>query len=93
MPQAAERVGLLVLIVCLVVKVGFRRKGVARALIEGAVTFAAARGARMIEAYPIETHGARVSASLAFTGTADMFSGAGFTLCAQTRAKAQARCG
>jgi GNAT superfamily N-acetyltransferase len=74
-------------IVCLVVKAGFRRKGVARSLIEGAVTFAASHGARMIEAYPIETNGDRDSASLAFTGTTALFGAAGFTKCEETQAK------
>jgi GNAT superfamily N-acetyltransferase len=74
-------------IVCLVVKARFRRKGVAGALIEGAVTYAASQGAHMIEAYPIETHGDRVSASLAFTGTTNLFGAAGFALCAETQAK------
>jgi GNAT superfamily N-acetyltransferase len=74
-------------IVCLVVKAGFRGKGVARTLIEGAVSYAASQGARMIEAYPIETHGDRVSASLAFMGTTKLFSAAGFALCAETQAK------
>jgi GNAT superfamily N-acetyltransferase len=74
-------------IVCLVVKAGFRRQGVARSLIEGAVKFAASHGANVIEAYPIETNGERVSASLAFTGTSELFSSAGFTLCEQTQAK------
>jgi GNAT superfamily N-acetyltransferase len=74
-------------IVCLVVKAEFRRKGVARTLIEGAVDYAASQGARMIEAYPIETHGDRVSASLAFMGTTELFSAAGFALCAETQAR------
>lgn len=74
-------------VVCLVVKAGYRRKGVARALIEGAVNFAATHGAHMIEAYPIEAHGERVSASLAFTGTTDLFSSAGFTFCDETQAR------
>jgi GNAT superfamily N-acetyltransferase len=74
-------------IVCLVVRSGFRRKGVARALIHGAVDFAAANGAPAVEAYPIETQGQRVSTSLAFTGTTDMFLAAGFVPCAATEAK------
>ncbi len=74
-------------IVCLVVKAGFRRQGVARALIDGAVAYGASRGARVMEAYPIETDGDQVSASLAFVGTTALFSAAGFALCAPTLAK------
>jgi GNAT superfamily N-acetyltransferase len=74
-------------IVCLVVRSGFRRMGVARALIQGAVDYAISQGAPCIEAYPIESHGDRVSAALAFTGTTDMFVAAGFKQSAVTDAK------
>lgn len=74
-------------IVCLVVRAAFRRRGVSRALVQGAVDYAASRGARWMEAYPIETNGERVSASLAFTGTTGLFRAAGFEFCAQTQAR------
>jgi GNAT superfamily N-acetyltransferase len=74
-------------IVCLVVRAGFRRRGVAGSLILGAVDFAARHGALVIEAYPIETDGQKVSATLAFTGTTSMFNKAGFKFCSYTQAK------
>jgi GNAT superfamily N-acetyltransferase len=74
-------------IVCLVVRSGFRRMGVGRALIQGAVDYAASQGALCIEAYPIDSHGDRVSSTLAFTGTTAMFAAAGFTQSAVTDAK------
>jgi GNAT superfamily N-acetyltransferase len=74
-------------IVCLVVRSGFRRIGVARALIQGAVDHAVSQGAPCIEAYPIEPNGDRVSSTLAFTGTTSMFAAAGFTQCAVTNAR------
>jgi GNAT superfamily N-acetyltransferase len=74
-------------IVCLVVRAGFRRRGVARELVGGAVDYAFAQGARMIEAYPIETAGRRVSATLAYTGTTRLFAAAGFVPCAPTQAR------
>jgi GNAT superfamily N-acetyltransferase len=74
-------------IVCLVVRTGFRQQGVGNALIQGAVDFAFAQGAPAVEAYPIDAQGARVSASLAFTGTTKMFLAAGFLYCAETEAK------
>lgn len=74
-------------IVCLVVRAGYRRQGVSRALVEGAVAYAASQGADVIEAYPIETNGERVSAALAFTGTTGLFTRAGFAHCAETQAK------
>jgi GNAT superfamily N-acetyltransferase len=74
-------------IVCLVVRAGCRRQGVAGALIQGAIEHARAHAAPAIEAYPIATQGQRVSASLAFTGTTGMFLAAGFTHCADTQAR------
>lgn len=71
-------------VVCLVVRAGYRGIGVARALISGAADYAAEHGAPALEAYPIETHGARVSAALAFTGTTRLFAAEGFQLCAAT---------
>jgi hypothetical protein len=46
-----------------------------------------AHGAPAIEAYPIDAQGTRVSATLAFTGTTEMFLAAGFAHCAVTEAK------
>jgi GNAT superfamily N-acetyltransferase len=40
-------------VTCLFARVGFRRRGVSRALARAAVEFARKRGARAIEAYPI----------------------------------------
>lgn len=42
-------------ITCLFTRVGYRRRGVARALARAAVGFARERGARAVEAYPITT--------------------------------------
>ena len=74
-------------IVCLVVRAGFRRKGVAGELVRGAVRYAVGQGATCIEAYPIDNAGQRVSATLAFTGTTKLFADAGFVECAPTQAR------
>ncbi|MEO8469911.1 MAG: GNAT family N-acetyltransferase [Chloroflexota bacterium] len=63
---------------CFVVRVGHRRRGVARALLAGAVTYARSLGAPAIEAYPIDPAGARVSTSFGFVGFTSMFEAAGF---------------
>lgn len=63
---------------CFVVRPGFRRRGVARALLDGAVRYARSMGAPAIEAYPIDPDGARVSTSFGFTGFTSMFEAAGF---------------
>lgn len=63
---------------CFVVRVGYRRRGVARALLDGAVAYARSMGAPAIEAYPIDPGGTRVSTSFAFVGFASSFEAAGF---------------
>jgi GNAT superfamily N-acetyltransferase len=62
-----------------VVPVGQRRKGVASALLAGAVDLARAGGAAALEGYPVETGGARRSSADLYHGTASMFEHAGFT--------------
>jgi GNAT superfamily N-acetyltransferase len=78
-------------VVCLVVRSGFRGQGVARALVAAAVDHATRAGAPALEGYPIESDGRRVSSTLAFTGTTDIFGAAGFTCCASTSAKSAGR--
>ena len=63
---------------CFVVRPGYRRRGVARALLRGAVAYARWQGAPCVEAYPIDPAGARVSATLGFTAFTSMFEAAGF---------------
>ncbi len=72
---------------CFVVKAGFRRRGVARALLDGAVAYARSQGAPGIEAYPIDPGPARVSTSFGFTGFVPMFERAGFRVVAPTTAR------
>ncbi|HEX5588980.1 MAG TPA: GNAT family N-acetyltransferase [Candidatus Limnocylindrales bacterium] len=63
---------------CFVVRAGFRRRGVARALLDGAVAYARSMGAPAVEAYPIDPGTARVSTSFAFVGFTSTFEAAGF---------------
>lgn len=63
---------------CFVVRPGYRRRGVARALLQGAIDYARAGGAPGIESYPIDPAGARVSTSIGFVGFTSMFETAGF---------------
>ncbi|WP_263336967.1 GNAT family N-acetyltransferase [Acidicapsa dinghuensis] len=60
---------------CFYVRKGWRRKGVTRALIDGAVEKAKAAGAPAIEAYPLD---GTVSPSSTSTGYASTFLRAGF---------------
>ena len=63
---------------CFVVRTGYRRRGVGRALLDGAVAYARSKGAPAVEAYPIDPEGARVSTSFAFVGFTSTFEAAGF---------------
>ncbi|MGE5687419.1 MAG: GNAT family N-acetyltransferase [Gemmatimonadota bacterium] len=64
-------------VVCLFVAKKCRRRGVSVALLEAAAAFAASRGARILEGYPVEPRGAMPDA-FAWTGTAAAFRAAGF---------------
>lgn len=70
-------------IVCFAVSESARGRGVARALLDGAIEHARARGAVALEAYPIRLDGDEpVQAEAAFTGTLPMFERAGFVVVA-----------
>jgi GNAT superfamily N-acetyltransferase len=70
-------------IVCFVVSRRARGNGVAAALLNAAIAYAAERGASMLEAYPIDPGEGRVSAASAFHGTLSMFERAGFRVVAR----------
>ncbi len=74
-------------IVCVVVRSGFRRKGVTHPLIEGAVAYAASHGAPAVEAHPVDPSG-RMDITMAFVGTRHMFEKAGFDVVGTTDAVA-----
>lgn len=74
-------------IVCLVVRGGYRKRGVTTPLIEGAVAYAAARGAPAVEAYPVDPVG-RMDVTMAFVGTRGMFERTGFQVVGTTGAVA-----
>ena len=73
-------------IVCFVVARRARKQGIAIALLEAAVGYARHHGATLLEAYPVDTSGRRVSAATAYKGTLAMFERAGFTVVARRRA-------
>jgi len=72
-------------VICFVVKAGHRGEGIASRLLEEAIEFARRKGAPAIEGYPVESEGRRVSASLAFPGSTNLFERAGFTRIAPTQ--------
>ena len=75
-------------IVCVVVRSGFRRRGVTEHLIEGAVAYAAANGAPAVEAHPVDPGDQRMDLTMAFVGTRHMFEKAGFAVVGTTDAVA-----
>jgi GNAT superfamily N-acetyltransferase len=71
-------------ITCLVVRREFRGREITHALIEAAVAHAGANGARVIEAYPVDTdEHAKVSSNELFVGSVRMFGKAGFEVIAR----------
>ncbi|MBG6239340.1 GNAT superfamily N-acetyltransferase [Mycetocola sp. CAN_C7] len=69
---------------CIRVRPGFRRQGITHALIDGAVDYARASGAPVVESYPVDNAGEKVDQTMAFVGTRSMFARAGFTKVADT---------
>ncbi len=75
-------------VLCVVVRGGHRRQGVAGQVIEGAVAYAASCGAPAVEAHPVDPGGRRMDTTMAFVGTREMFARAGFEVVGQTDAMA-----
>jgi GNAT superfamily N-acetyltransferase len=78
-------------ILCFNVRVGFRRKGVAAALLEGVVEYARRSGAPGVEAYPIDPEGGRVDTGFGYVGVTPMFEKAGFLRILETSAHSDRR--
>ncbi len=70
---------------CFVVRTGYRRQGVATALLDAAVAHARASGAHTLEGYPLEPSAGRRSAADLYRGTVSLFLGAGFDVVARPR--------
>jgi GNAT superfamily N-acetyltransferase len=66
-------------VTCFVVRVGHRRRGLSGALLEGAVALAARRGARAVEAYPVDVAAKKPSSAELYHGPLSLFLRAGFT--------------
>jgi GNAT superfamily N-acetyltransferase len=64
-------------IICMVVRAGYRRRGVNRQMVLGALDYAKSLGAPAVEAYPVDPEG-RMDLTMAFVGTRKMFEDAGF---------------
>jgi GNAT superfamily N-acetyltransferase len=69
---------------CFKVRAGHRGKGVALALLEGAVRHARSHGAPVLEGYPVDNKGRKVDTTMAYVGTRSLFERAGFAKAADT---------
>ncbi|MFQ5920475.1 MAG: GNAT family N-acetyltransferase [Nitrososphaerales archaeon] len=65
---------------CFFVDKRYRKKGVARLLLDAALMFMKARGVKMLEAYPIDTGKGKYSSSFLWPGTVQLFEAAGFRI-------------
>jgi GNAT superfamily N-acetyltransferase len=66
-------------ITCFFVDKRYRRKGMAGVALDGALQLIAQAGGGVVEAYPQDTEGQKVSASFLYNGTRSLFEQAGFS--------------
>jgi GNAT superfamily N-acetyltransferase len=80
-------------VTCFVVRVGYRRRGVAGALVRAATDFAIGNGARRIDAFPVDPAAREsTSSSELYHGTVSLFESAGYDVVARpTRTRAVMR--
>lgn len=64
---------------CFFVERRYRRKGASAAALDGALTLIAEAGGGVVEAYPFDTTGKKVSASFLYNATRSMLERAGFS--------------
>ncbi len=77
--------------VCFVVRSGYRKHGLMHHLLAGAVQHAAARGADVIEGYPVDAEDGRVDTISGYVGTLALFERAGFQRAAATTGRSGGR--
>ena len=76
-------------ITCFFVHRNYRRKGVAAAALRGALDLIAKAGDGVVEGYPQDTLGKKISASFLYNGTRSLFEQAGFSY---ERSKGKSHC-
>ena len=76
-------------IYCFTVRIGYRRQGITRELLDGLISYARDEGAPALEAYPVDTAGRRIHGTAAYVGTAGMFERAGFRRILETDARSE----
>ena len=78
-------------IVCFLIRPGFRRRGVASALLDGVIGYAREHGAPGLEAYPIDPEGRRLDVTFSYVGFTQMFERRGFRRVVETAARSANR--
>ena len=78
-------------ILCFNIRVGYRRRGVASALLAGVVDYARDSGAPGLEAYPIDPDGGRVDVGFGYVGLTPWFEKLGFRRVVETSAHSDRR--
>lgn len=74
-------------VICMVIRPPFRRQGLARHLLHGAIDYARAQGAPVLEAYPVDPEGERINSAFAYVGTTELFESVGFERVVATDSK------
>lgn len=64
-------------VTCFFVAKNYRKQGITVSLLKAAVEYVRSEGGRIVEGYPVETHG-QTSDVFVYTGTASSFQNAGF---------------
>ncbi len=72
-------------VTCFVVRPGYRRHGVAAALLAGAIDHARSAGAGWLEAYPVDPKGPAPTLDRLYRGSLSLFREAGFEVVARPR--------
>lgn len=78
-------------ILCFNIRAGFRRKGVATALLDGLIDYARRSGAPGLEAYPIDPGAERVGPGFGYVGLTGWFERAGFQRIVETDGQSAGR--
>lgn len=78
-------------ILCFNIRAGYRRRGVASALLDGVIDYARRWGAPGLEAYPVDPDGGRVNTSFGYVGLTPMFERRGFRRVTETAARSDRR--
>jgi len=68
---------------CFFVKREYRRRGLSRVLLDGAVAFARSKGAQIVEGYPTDSRAGASPDPFIYTGITSTFVNAGFAECAR----------